>query len=614
MGFIQNISIKNKIILIVFFISTFILSIGFAIVIWGNISKVKGDLIKNTKIEAKIAGDYCVTALDFGYPDKAKENLEKLKNVPNIENAVVYDENDSVFATYNKEIYDVIYPTAKREAFHEFESQFLHLFEPIIYNDKYYGTIYIRIKTTIEEEIRANLRIMVYLIAGLLLFALLLTFWMQKIISSPILKLADATERITRAGDYSIRVKKQGNDEIGILYDEFNKMLDQLNIRAQERDKAEQQLKDSELRYRRLSENAKDMIFRVTIPDFKFEYVSPAVEEITGYKPEDLYADYKIFNQVVHPDWIDYFVNQLNKLKKGQSTHNIEFQIIHKNNQTRWVYQRNVIVKDEQGRPVAVEGMITDITERKKYEHDIMKLNVHLEKRVKQRTLELEKAYVELKDFAYITSHDLKTPLRGISQPAHWLWEDYRHCFDDNARELMDLILGRVRRMENLIEGILKYLKFGTFVDKFEVVDVKALILNIISQTDIPDNIKVNIGNDMPVINSDRQRIEQIFASLVENAVTFMDKENGIIDIECKELEQDWQFAVKDNGPGIAEKYFDKIFGIFQTLANKEENPNIGIGLPIAKKITEQLGGAIWLDSVVGEGSTFYFTIKKTKV
>ncbi|GAM10784.1 tetrathionate sensor histidine kinase TtrS [Geobacter sp. OR-1] len=163
-----------------------------------------------------------------------------------------------------------------------------------------------------------------------------------------------------------------------------------------ERRRTEEALKNSEARFRRLAENARDVIYRMSLPDGAYEYMSPAATEIFGYAPEEFYASPSLVRKVIHPDWQSYFEEELTKLLRGEMPPTYEYQIIHKSGDVRWVNQRNILIRDEDGRPVAIEGIVTDVNERKKSEEELRGLNVDLEKRVKERTVELEAKNTEL--------------------------------------------------------------------------------------------------------------------------------------------------------------------------------------------------------------------------
>jgi PAS domain S-box-containing protein len=170
-----------------------------------------------------------------------------------------------------------------------------------------------------------------------------------------------------------------------------------------ERRHAEEALKKSEERFRRLAENARDLIYRMSLPDGAYEYVSPAVTELTGYAPEEFYGNPQLLREFIHPQWRGYIEEEWSRLRNGEMPPTYEFQIIPRSGDVRWVNQRNILVRDEGGLPVAIEGIVTDITERKKTEEELCRLNEELnrlneelEQRVKQRTAELEEKNAEL--------------------------------------------------------------------------------------------------------------------------------------------------------------------------------------------------------------------------
>ena len=234
----------------------------------------------------------------------------------------------------------------------------------------------------------------------------------------------------------------------------------------------------------------------------------------------------------------------------------------------------------------------------------------------RKRAAELEEAYKklgkvnqELKDFAYIVSHDLKAPLRGIKTLANWILSDCADKLGDQANEQMNLLLERVERMYHLIEGALQYSRAGRVEEKPKQVSLNDLIPEIINMVVPPENITVTIENELPVIECEETHIMQVFQNLLSNAIKYMDKPQGWIKVGCVEQDGFWKFSVADNGPGIEEKHFEKIFKIFQALSTSPDFKGTGIGLTVAKKIVELYDGKIWVESKVGEGSTFFFTL-----
>jgi signal transduction histidine kinase len=243
---------------------------------------------------------------------------------------------------------------------------------------------------------------------------------------------------------------------------------------------------------------------------------------------------------------------------------------------------------------------------------DMIALHMEASQRRKAETVrELRRSNKELQDFAYVTAHDLKAPLRGIGTLADWITSDYGDKLDDQGKEQLNLLKGRVSRMSGLIDGILHYSEIGRTAKGRERVDVNTLLPEIVTQLAPPQNIVVTIDKNLPTVVFERVRLLQIFQNLIGNAIKYMDKPQGYIHIGCSSQGQFWRFTVSDNGPGIDEKYFKKIFKMFQTLTRRDDLESTGIGLAVVKKIVELHGGTVAVKSKVGEETTFAFTVPK---
>ena len=250
-----------------------------------------------------------------------------------------------------------------------------------------------------------------------------------------------------------------------------------------------------------------------------------------------------------------------------------------------------------------VIAVARDITERKK----IQLAQDELIKKV-------DNINKELKEFVSIVSHDLKAPLRGIKTLANWILSDSSDKLSDQANEQMILLLERVERMYSLIEGTLQYSRAGLTEEKKVQVNLNQFVPEIINMVVPPENIKVTIETELPVIECEEVHIMQIFQNLFSNAIKYMDKQQGWIKVGCLEEDGFWKFNVTDNGPGIEKQNFEKIFKIFQALPTSPDFEGTGVGLTVTKKIVELYNGRIWVESKVGEGSTFFFTFPKQKV
>jgi len=261
---------------------------------------------------------------------------------------------------------------------------------------------------------------------------------------------------------------------------------------------------------------------------------------------------------------------------------------------------------ERNGKPYLV-GMGIDITERQKARAVLEKLNADLESSVQ----ELERSNRELCDFAHITAHDLKAPLRGIATLADWLDEDCGDQIGPEGQENLHLLRGRVDRMGRLIDGILRYSEIGHGDQPIETLDTHALAEEVIEQIAPPDHIEICIENTLPPVEAERTRLTQVLQNLLTNAVKYIDKPRGKITLSARDDGDFWEFRITDNGPGIEAKHFARIFQMFQTLSSSDHCDSTGLGLAVVKKIVDMYGGRVWLESEMGQGSTFLFTLPK---
>ena len=249
MRILQNLSIRTKLIGIMLFVLLAGMVPGFSFIILNDIKELKEDMVRNLTMSARLTGEYCVTPLAFEDTGGAEEILRKLRTIPNIVSGCIHDNRGLAFAAYKRSdsanVQHLPHPPLQ-EISKGFKNDYLHVVEPIIYNDREYGTIYLRASTSLlDDKINNHLFTMLSVMAGMVLFSCFVAIRLQKVLSDPILKLADVTKKISRNGEYSIRLKKTGSDEISVLYDGFNEMLDQIHIREKERDKAEEGLRES---------------------------------------------------------------------------------------------------------------------------------------------------------------------------------------------------------------------------------------------------------------------------------------------------------------------------------------------------------------------------------
>jgi signal transduction histidine kinase len=242
---------------------------------------------------------------------------------------------------------------------------------------------------------------------------------------------------------------------------------------------------------------------------------------------------------------------------------------------------------------------------------DLQAANARAERALRAHRIALarvQRSNEELDQFAYVASHDLKAPLRGIANLATWLEEDLASSITPTGREHMTLLRGRVQRMEALIDGILQYSRAGRVGANAERVDVAALLREIVELLAPPADVTIVLGREFPILDTERVPLQQVFLNLIGNAVKYSRREGAIIRVDAAMTDGTWTFSIADNGPGIAPEYHERIFGIFQTLEPRDKVEGTGIGLSVVKKIVESRGGRVTLESAPGAGAAFRFT------
>jgi hypothetical protein len=226
---------------------------------------------------------------------------------------------------------------------------------------------------------------------------------------------------------------------------------------------------------------------------------------------------------------------------------------------------------------------------------------------------ELARSNLELERFAYVASHDLQEPMRTVQSFVQLFQRNYSDTLSGDAEEYLGFIVGGVQRMQALINDLLAYSRVSSHGAAFALVDcgeICAKVLEDLQASIVAANATVTV-DPMPVVLGDATQLGQIFQNLLINAIKFHDRRTPRIHLSAHETDREWVFSVADNGIGIASEYFERIFIVFQRLHTIEEYGGTGIGLAICKKIAERHGGRIWVESVVGEGSTFHFSILK---
>lgn len=322
--------------------------------------------------------------------------------------------------------------------------------------------------------------------------------------------------------------------------------------------------------------------------------MNDASQEFFGYN------DTFNVTSTLYEEDIEYAMNSYATLLKQGTFRNFRARVYNKTKEVRWIEINSSLVYNEKQEPVFAHGIVRDITEDLTAQKEREELLTHL-------TISNK----ELNDFAHVVSHDLKAPLRSMNALVTWLQEDFNELIPDNEdiNENFHLLIKKIDKMDHLINGILKYAGVDKIERSEKQIDVDFLISEIIDTIHIPKHVKVIIPEKLPTIRGDKFRLHQLFQNLINNAVKYAKKEEGLVTVSYTDMNDSWEFRIQDNGKGIEKKYHEKIFNIFQTL--DDHHNSTGIGLAIVTKIISLYKGKIWVESEYGNGATFVVSLPK---
>lgn len=331
-----------------------------------------------------------------------------------------------------------------------------------------------------------------------------------------------------------------------------------------------------------------------------------------GYDAQEADNDDQFWIKKVHKDDAErILINRQKVLDNPQLDFwEDEYRFLGSNGEFAYVYDRGYIFRNTEGEPVRMIGATKNITEQKLAELQLKDLYQKLEDRADQ----LQSSNTELEQFAYIASHDLQEPLRMVSSFLQLLEKKYADVVDEKGKEYIRFAVDGSLRMKRLINDLLDYSRVTTHKQKLEPVQMEQVISEVLQNLSlhIQEKQAVIKAESLPVLPlADKTQMLQLIQNLVGNALKYSGEQPPFIQITAKEQEEDWLFCVQDNGIGFDEQFAEKIFVIFQRLHNRTQYSGTGIGLAICKKIVDRHGGKIYAESVKGQGSTFWFTIKK---
>jgi len=604
-------SIRGKIVAVIVMVNFLTITSMTIFMVLDSISTFKEDVLNRHIIDAQMIGEYCASGIQFGDSKVALSNLSKLDSIPYIVNGILFSPNGEVFVAHHKMAPLIPPPEFYNLSHHIFSDSHLQIYEPITMNAQVLGVIYLRISTEqLQQKINRHILFRVIILLVVLTLSLVLANWFQRLISKPILDLAQATRNITDKEDFAVKLEHKTNDEIGILYHNFSQMLEQILLRKSERDKAEEALRESEQRLHKITTSANDAILLVDNKGY-VSFWNQAAERLWGYSETDILGqNLQVLIVATEKEDVNYanfhsFLNQVNGEQGGNS-----FELIAlKRNGEQFPIELSVAslkIKDHWH----WVGIAKNIIERKTYEQEL--------KNAKDRA---EKADRLKSAFLANLSHEIRTPMNAIVGFTELLrspdtppdkQSDYLDIVQDSSYALLDMI-GDILDISRL-ESEQMELHITDFQLSIIVQQIIRLAENKKSKTE-KHLIEFKTLSDSRIdakilIKGDEVRIKKILSNLIDNAFKFTSK--GFVEFGYQlQGENKLLFHVTDTGIGMSKQKQQGIFDRFYQVESgiKRQYGGLGLGLAICKGLAELMGGEIWVESVVDKGSTFYFQL-----
>lgn len=378
-----------------------------------------------------------------------------------------------------------------------------------------------------------------------------------------------------------------------------------MTIDMTEQKRAQEALRETELLYRTLVEQTSVAIYRdLAEEDGPTVYISPQIKNMLGYSPEDFLSKPDFWQSLLHPGDKNKVFNDIKQMLASGRGVASEYRMKAKNGEWVWLGDESVVIKDDEGKLLYIQGVLMDITNQKESE-------AQRESLIK----ELEEKNSELERFTYTVSHDLKAPLITMGGFLGYLEKDALSGNVEKLRLDIQRISEANHKMETLLNDLLELSRIGRKMNPPELVPFGQIMADAFIRAESrlsQKKIEVMVMTDLPSIHGDRNRLIEVMQNLLDNAAKFMgDQPNPVIEIGAETTGDEVVFFVRDNGIGIDPKFHKKVFELFDKL-----NPRIdgtGIGLALVKRIVEVHGGKIWVESQLGQGATFYFTLPGMK-
>lgn len=379
-----------------------------------------------------------------------------------------------------------------------------------------------------------------------------------------------------------------------------------------QRKKAAEAILQANERFEKVTEATNDAIWDWDIVKQTL-HRSNGIERFFGKETSKSFAINDFWKDNFHPEDLGKIQDSIQEAIANPSCTRweLEYRVINDQGKTLYVIDRGLIIRNNEEKAIRMVGAMTDISEQKHMTVQLSELNQSLQR----YTSELERSNEELEQFAFVASHDLQEPLRMISSFMDQLNRKYGDQLDEIAHQYIHFATDGAKRMKQIILDLLEFSRANRPREGKEGVDMNEVFseFKLLRSKLILEKKATITSKNLPTLNTYKAAVTQIFHCLLDNALKYsLEGTSPIVEIDVAENEKEWEFSIKDNGIGIDPQFYDKIFVIFQRLHNKDQYAGTGIGLSIAKRHVEFLGGNIWLESAPEDGTVFFFTIPKT--
>ena len=566
-------------------------------------------LMANYTIRSQIIAANSTAALAFLNEVDAAEVLSALRADPHVEAAALYDQGGKLFARYPAHRPDGTFPVSPGAEGFRFEQSRLVAVQPVIQGERRLGTLYLQSDLAeMTERFRLYASIVVLIMAGSFALAYVLSRTLEKQITRPILSLVETARAISERHDYSVRAVKMSEDELGLLTDALNQMLVQIH-------EQNQALRESEGRLRAVLNAALSAVVVIDTAGRVIDWNARAEKMFDWPRKEALGRE--LSTLIIPPHYREAHRRGMQHfLSTGEGpvlNSTLEMSALRRDGGEFPVELSISPLKS--GDVVTFCGFITDITERKRAAEEILQLNLTLERRVTERTTQLEVANKELESFSYSVSHDLRAPLRHIDGFAGLLVKLDGRRVSERGLSYLTQITDSAKQMGMLIDDLLVFSRMARSEMNITEVDLWQLVDETIQRmsTETQNRSIQWDKKALPVVPGDRPMLRQVFVNLIANAIKYTRPRNpAIIEIGSGQDSPDEAVIyVRDNGVGFEMEYAHKLFGVFQRLHRAEDFEGTGIGLANVRRIITRHGGRTWAEGKPDAGATFYFTLPK---